>query len=233
MSPWFYEQRDFVSWAVAVSVAALTMGMFSPEPQRSNKPGPVEILAMFDSPTAPPESPALKPQPVRVTQPRSLPKNFAPDNVPTTVAPSPLPDPVSSTVSSTVPAVSQAPTQMPGTVSALHPQPSVEAKPQQKPSAEASYESRLLAYLERIKRYPSQREARLTKPQGVVKLWLLISRGGQLLEVGLVTSSGHNLLDGEALRTLRSGTYPAFPEDFQPGQAQHRFIVSMKYDIEG
>jgi protein TonB len=102
-----------------------------------------------------------------------------------------------------------------------------------KPSAAAGYEAQLLAYLERIKRYPTSREARLSQPQGVVKLWLDISRSGALVAAGLLNSSGSNILDTEALRTVRTAQFPPFSEQVFPNEASHRFSVSLKYQIEG
>ena len=102
-----------------------------------------------------------------------------------------------------------------------------------RPSAAASYEVQLLAYLERIKRYPTSREARLSQPQGVVKLWLEISRNGALIGAGILHSSGSNLLDSEALRTVRTAQLPPFSELAFGGEASHRFSVSLKYQIEG
>ena len=99
-------------------------------------------------------------------------------------------------------------------------------------TAPATYEASLRAYLERIKRYPTSREARQTRPRGVVKVWLELDRTGRLLDSGLTGSSGSNLLDGEALRTIRSGTYPAFPEGEYQGESRHRFTAELLYHID-
>ncbi len=93
------------------------------------------------------------------------------------------------------------------------------------------YVAALLAYLERIKRYPTSREARLTRPQGSVQVWLEIDRQGRLLAAGVAASSGSNLLDAQALATLRAGQYPPFPEDAFAGASGHRFLATLKYTI--
>jgi len=102
---------------------------------------------------------------------------------------------------------------------------------QQAISIAARYESILRAYLEKIKRYPSSREARLARPEGVVRVWLELSRNGELIAVGILESSGFNLLDSETLKTIKSGTFPAFPEGAFLGEATHKFITNLNYTI--
>ncbi|SMC37134.1 TonB family protein [Polynucleobacter kasalickyi] len=102
---------------------------------------------------------------------------------------------------------------------------------QQAISIAARYESILRAYLEKIKRYPSSREARLARPEGVVRVWLELSRTGELIAVGILESSGFNLLDSETIKTIKSGTFPAFPEGAFLGEATHKFIANLNYTI--
>ena len=102
---------------------------------------------------------------------------------------------------------------------------------QQAVALAAKYESILKAYLEKIKRYPSSREARLSRPEGIVRVWLELSRTGELIAVGILESSGFNLLDSETLKTIRSGTFPAFPEDAFLGEKTHKFITNLNYTI--
>lgn len=101
-----------------------------------------------------------------------------------------------------------------------------------KASARAAYEATLRAYLERIKRYPSSREARQTRPRGVVRVWLDLDRSGRLLDSGVLDTSGSNLLDGEALRTIRGGTYPSFSDHEYQGESRRRFTAALSYTIE-
>jgi len=98
-------------------------------------------------------------------------------------------------------------------------------------SLDHDYLSQLVAYLEKIKRYPSSREARQSRPEGTVQLWLELNRLGQLLAVGVVNSSGFNLLDQEALKTVRTGQFPAMPESAFSGQTSHRFHVQLRYEL--
>ena len=67
------------------------------------------------------------------------------------------------------------------------------------------YEAQILRYLESIKRYPSSREARQTRPAGIVTVWFDLSRAGRVLEAGIEKSSNSSLLDAVALKTVRTG----------------------------
>jgi protein TonB len=100
-------------------------------------------------------------------------------------------------------------------------------------SPEDIYISGLRAYLNSIKRYPTSREARQLRPQGIVKLKLEIDRAGQLLNATVEATSGSLLLDSEALRTVRNGRFPAIPADAFTGQATRIFIVPVEYLHEG
>lgn len=89
------------------------------------------------------------------------------------------------------------------------------------------------SYLNGIKRYPTSREARSLRPKGTVKVWIELDRAGQLLNAGIDAGSGSIILDNEALRTVRNGRYPAFPDEVFDGQPSHRFIVPIEYLVEG
>jgi protein TonB len=102
---------------------------------------------------------------------------------------------------------------------------------QQAVALAAKYESILKAYLEKIKRYPSSREARLARPEGIVRVWLELSRTGELIAVGIMESSGFNVLDSETLKTIKSGSFPAFPDGAFLGEATHKFIANMNYTL--
>ena len=67
---------------------------------------------------------------------------------------------------------------------------------------------------------------------GAVRVWLEISRSGQVLGVGVMSSSGSNLLDGEALKTLKNGFYPAFPDEAYVGESAHKFSATLSYTLE-
>jgi protein TonB len=105
------------------------------------------------------------------------------------------------------------------------------SEPTNSSSVAAQYEALLRAYLEKIKRYPSSREARLARPEGIVKVALELTRSGELISVSILESSGFNLLDSETIKTIKSGTFPPFPEAAFANQSSHKFIANMKYTV--
>jgi len=93
------------------------------------------------------------------------------------------------------------------------------------------YENYVIAYLEKAKRYPTSREARQSRPQGIVKVWLEINRAGEVLAYGVAQSSGSNLLDNEALKLVKNGEFPPFPEEVYSNEPSHKFLASLKYEL--
>ena len=95
--------------------------------------------------------------------------------------------------------------------------------------AEARYVSKMRAYLQSIKRYPTGREASLQRPSGTVAIWFTVGRNGELADAGIDLSSGAMLLDSTALATVRRGSYPPFPDEAWAGRAQQRFTVELDF----
>ena len=74
----------------------------------------------------------------------------------------------------------------------------------------ARWRARLIAHLERRKRYPS--EARRQRRQGTAHVRFRIDRAGNVLSVRLVRSSGHAVLDREVVAMVRRASpVPAPP----------------------
>ncbi len=96
-------------------------------------------------------------------------------------------------------------------------------------SMETEYASRVRAMLNSIKRYPTGRAASQQRPQGKVKVWFALARGGSLLDAGILESSNSNLLDDAALATVRRGVYPAFPANTWDGQDRHKFVAEIEF----
>lgn len=96
-------------------------------------------------------------------------------------------------------------------------------------NAEAIYASKVRAYLQTIKRYPTGREASLQRPSGTSVVWFMVRRSGELVEAGIETSSGSMLLDNAALATVRRSIYPVFPDEAWHGKAQQRFTVELDF----
>jgi len=230
---WAYRWRDPISYAVAVLMVYWALHVRAPLVVHADTKPPTEMNAVveFEQPVVPPPPQPPQPQPQPVVQtsdklPQTVP--LEPTAPPPAAAANPLPASAPETPPAVVQKTSAAP---PTPVVSAAPPPVVQ--PPVTPAPNGVYEAQLLAQLERIKRYPTSREARQTHPQGVVRVWLLIARDGRLLDSGIAQSSGSNLLDGEALRTLRAATYPPFPEASFAGEASHRFSAGLKYEIEG
>jgi protein TonB len=230
---WGYDRRDAIAWSVALGLAlVLTLPGWT---VRSPRQAETEMSARLEIPAPPAHGPQRA-----LTRAPSLETPRVGNPPPRPLAqPAPLsslPARTDAGADSLVRAEAAAASPMPAApdpAPAAAPAPRVAPpEPRQAQAGSAQYEGQILAYLEKIKRYPSSREARLTQPRGTVRLWLELTRTGELIGAGLIVSSGSNLLDSEALRTVRAGRFPAFPQHAFEGEASHRFSVGLKYQIE-
>ena len=98
-------------------------------------------------------------------------------------------------------------------------------------TAAIKYETYVLAYLEKNKKYPTSRQARESRPEGTVKVYLELNRLGQVHGFGVLQSSGSNLLDAEAIKVIKYASLPPFPEDSFVGESTRRFVANLKYSI--
>lgn len=79
--------------------------------------------------------------------------------------------------------------------------------------------------IQRAKRYP--RFAREREMEGRIQVEFVLSRDGKLLESRVVNSSGHSVLDREALLTLRrAAPFPKLPETIQAGNVVMNVVIS-------
>lgn len=92
--------------------------------------------------------------------------------------------------------------------------------------AEQAWEGRILAKLERNKRYPS--EAQSAGQQDTVFVRLVIDRKGKLTDASLKKSAGFPLLDGETLSLARRGSPFPPPPDTMTGD-QTVLIVPVEF----
>lgn len=226
---WTYEKRDPISYASAIFFGVLILWSIQFSALELSRNNELEMTAFIESPPAPE---IIKPQEQvkKVVEKTELPKKQ--EMV--------MPKQVTSPFATEAPrelkqAETPVPIEKPQVHQAPPPAPPPIALPTQAPassSVSSVYEAQLRAYLEKIKRYPTSREARLTRPQGAVRVWLEISRSGQVLGAGVLSSSGSNLLDGEALKTLKNGFYPAFPDEAYVGESAHKFSATLSYTLE-
>ena len=127
-----------------------------------------------------------------------------------------------------------APATAPATVSDSAPAPAAPAPAARaEPSAEQSYLVALRAYLDKIKRYPTSREARLQRPTGIVVVSIELKRDGSLLRCDIDKSSDSMILDSAAMSTCRQGSFPPFPPQAYEGSASRRFSANLVYQLDG
>ncbi len=225
---WTYEKRDPISFVSAFLLGLLVLLLIQVSAINFSKNADVEMTAFIESPPVPEIIKPLEPI-KKVIEKQEIQKRAEPVMPKQVTSPFATEAPKEAKhVETPVPLEKPQVLQAPQLITPPAPVPSA----QPVPSTASIYEAQLRSYLEKIKRYPTSREARLTRPQGAVRVWLEISRNGQVLGVGVMTSSGANLLDGEALKTLKTGSYPAFPEDAYVGENAHKFSATLNYTLE-
>ncbi|WP_369812187.1 TonB family protein [Janthinobacterium sp. SUN211] len=97
-------------------------------------------------------------------------------------------------------------------VAAAPPSPALPPAPQELRSGVSSWEGKVLARMERFRRYPTASRAK--QEQGVVYLRCRIDRDGQVLAAAIERSSGSAALDQAALDTLqRAAPLPRIPKE--------------------
>jgi|SRR5450830_1568288 len=196
-----------------------------------DEPVKLEIIDVAEVPAPPPPEPprlppvkSVAPQPPQVppSPVKAVPQQPSPQLSLPSTAPALPATPAASSVAAPV-AESAPPKQ------AEAPQ----APPAPKANVEAEFVARIRAYLNSVKRYPTGREASLARPEGSVKIWFVLRRDGSLVEMGIEESSNSGLLDEAARKSVSRGSFPAFPEQFKPGEQQHKFVVDLQFKPTG
>ncbi|MBI2242080.1 MAG: energy transducer TonB [Magnetospirillum gryphiswaldense] len=177
-------------------LAALMVGQTLVPP-----PKPVEAAILIDLPPAP-DVPKPQPAPPKKVQ-APKPKAVTPPPVKAVTPPTPQPTaPPQPQQSASAPAeTAPAPSEE---------SPAAPVRPVADPQAVSSWQSRLLAHLERHKTYPAQ--AQRQRLRGQVVVCFTMDRSGMILTQSVRDQSGHALLDRAALDMLaRAQPLPAPP----------------------
>lgn len=104
-----------------------------------------------------------------------------------------------------------APQQQEASIAAAPPTPPLPPGPSAADPGKDSWEGRVMARLERHRRYPNAARAR--REQGVAHVRVSLARDGSVLSLALEQSSGSAMLDQAALETFRrAAPLPAVPE---------------------
>ena len=202
--------------AIHLTVAALALFTWSKPAARVA----AERLSTFTvSAAAPPEH--APPEPVQPPEATTPPPPMIDRPVPIvpTVASQPAAAPIVVPMPIAPPAPK--PTVAPPAPSAPKPTvaPPAPAAPQRQASApDVDWQSRLLAHIDRQKRYPRMVGSR--RPKGVAIILFRMNRAGAILFARIERSSGHGVLDRAALDTLqRAAPLPPLPDD-SPNELQ-------------
>ncbi|MDT0358191.1 TonB family protein [Herbaspirillum huttiense F1] len=224
-----YRHRDWVAALPATGLILLlvTAGIQLVKPLKPKYDEPVKLEVIDPVSLPPPPQPPQPPKtPPSEPAPRSLPQPRPTPPVPKPELPKPTTTPA---VSVPAPVAAPTPPAPAAPAPAAVAPPTPPAPPAPKPNVEAEFIARVRAYLNAVKRYPTGREASLQRPEGTVKVWFILNRDGSVVDAGIEQSSNSMLLDQAARRSVGMGRFPAFPEQFQPGQSTHRFVVDLEF----
>ncbi len=197
--------------AIAIDMAPEPVS--TPSPPTDVPPGPQQTLSEPDpAPEEPPKisappSPAANP-PVPVPKPEK-PRKIVKKHKPAPHLKQPVPDKTPPAEQTTAPPSTEAP---PAPAQAA---PAPGASSSHASQSPATWQGALLARLEKYKRYPA--EAMADHQEGVPMLHFSMDRKGHVLSANIEGSSGHALLDQEALALVRRAEPLPVPPDSVEG----------------
>jgi periplasmic protein TonB len=187
----------------------------------------IELAPAPSSPPAPPnETPPMPPQPT-VIPPKTqdfpdLPKIAAPDAITLPVKPAPPPR----LRQQPPPSPPSAPALPPAAVAAA---PSVGQPQNGRTTTEQNWEGRVLARLERMKRYPG--DAMQQGLEDIIYVRLTLDRQGHVVASTIVKSHGHAVLDNAVLYLVkRASPLPALPASI--AGATYTFVVPVDFFLK-
>ena len=179
-----------------------------------------------------PDLPKILPEPVpvKLLHETPPPKELKPLPMPNPVIHPPVPVPV--LVVPLLKVAEQPKQELPKidrpTAITLPPPPAPPAAPPRSEAQELDFQSKLMAHLNSLKRYPA--DARRQGKMGVVMVRFRIDRHGHVLAHRIEQGSGHAVLDEETTRLMeRADPFPA-PPDSVPGN-ELEFLVPVQYKL--
>ena len=200
--------RDLAAEPPSGGELAMMIDLAPPEPASPEPAPPAE-----PAPPSPPEPPPPEPEPEPpLSEPEPEPPPVEEVAVPLPPPPPPTPEvkpkPIEKPLEKKQPT---RPRPAPAPAAAAAPAAPAEAPPAPPtPHVAQSWQSKVLAHLERRKRYP--RGSQFRREEGVVKVRFVINPAGEVLSFRLEGSSGHVDLDEETLNLIeRASPLPAPP----------------------
>lgn len=241
--PAAHPEADRKAWLVAGGIAftlhavAIVAVIAAVMPNKPPVPEPVVLVEL--PPEAGPAAPSIQPatpqqpqprpdvpQPQIVTPPVDIPPVRAPIPRDAVILP-PVPQrTVQQPPAPAAPMTSAVPAPRSGAGPGSSDLPGNDPKSQK---LEADYKSLVGSYIRRNKFSPPQ--SRRAGISGDVKVRFVVHRDGGITDVAVAGSSGHALLDGEAMQFLQHlSPVPSFPRDLR--KAEIPLTITLKFQVE-
>jgi len=96
---------------------------------------------------------------------------------------------------------------------------------------EAQYAATLRTNIDARTVVPDSIEYRLSRPKGETRVNFILDREGAVLEARVTHTSGSDVLDRQAVRIVKAGRYPAFPQAAFRGELRHSFLVTLEFRL--
>jgi periplasmic protein TonB len=96
---------------------------------------------------------------------------------------------------------------------------------------EAQYAASLRTNIDARTVVPDSVEYRLRRPKGETRVNFTLDREGSVLETRVAHTSGSDILDRQAVRIVKAGRYPPFPQAAFRGESRHSFLVTLEFRL--
>jgi periplasmic protein TonB len=96
---------------------------------------------------------------------------------------------------------------------------------------EAQYAATLRTNIDARTVVPDSIEYRLSRPKGETRVNFVLDREGSILDARVAHTSGSDMLDRQAVRIVKAGRYPPFPQTAFRGELRHSFLVTLEFRL--